>query len=780
LKRKEKNESNAFSLNSSGEIFYPMSNEMHEKAGNIVLTGFRATGKTSVGRVLADKIGYMFIDTDILLCKRLGATVAEIVNQHGWAFFRREERRVLEEMAVTTDQAVIATGGGAIEHSASWQQLRQNSYVVWLDADIDTIASRLQNDPQSAGQRPSLTGAAPIKEIVALLTKRRPLYRAGADLRVETSVGKTPAQLAEAIIKQMVGNGYHIYELFGTHGGKQPEVSTDTGIQTVMNENTRTTIRSVWMVTREYDGLAGAGGVKDVCRQLAETLALRDECRVRVILPRYGFMDTVRLGFRPLALTHTSGRIGGRRHAHVFAVDMDYPGEERRETVAIWEAWRNGVQIYLVEADRFADKRGVYTYTVEDEQEVGWQRSGEGHFDFFAMNILLQKTALDVMILLDDRPDIIHCQDGHAATLPAMMREVGAYRHYFHRTGGVVTIHNAGVGYHQEVGDLEFAQAITGLPRRVIDAGLLGGSFDPFIAAAPYAVLNTVSENYGRELQGTPDDVRTGWLGHTLLERGVRLAGITNGIDPASFDPSRPESLGLAAGFNLRTGEVAGKRDCKIDLLARLSAEGGWKRVKQFGTLDTLVDKALYTFIGRLTAQKGVDVLIEAIVEALAQEKSHQYLIFGSGDSHFEKQLQQLAVSRVGGGRVCFLKGYDSLLANKVYAAGDFFLIPSLYEPCGLTDYIAQLLGNLPIVHRVGGLVKVIDGETGFAYSNNTASSVARTVLRALALYHDEPETIRAMQKAAVERIDRYHTWAMVLKAYNHLYQQAMAMCRQE
>jgi len=546
----------------------------------------------------------------------------------------------------------------------------------------------------------------------------------------------------------------------------------------VKNEDTTTTIRSVWMVTREYDGLAGAGGVKDVCRQLSETLAGREDCRVRVILPRYGFMDPVRLGFQPLALTHESGRIGARLYAHVFTVDMHYIGEERRETVAIWEAERSGVQIFLVEADRYAGKRGVYTYTEEDEQEAGWQRSGDGHFDFFAMNILLQKAALDLMILLDERPDIIHCQDGHAATLPAMMREVGAYRHYFHRTGAVVTIHNAGIGYHQEVADLEFARAVTGLPQRVTTTSLLGGSFDPFIAAAPYALLNTVSENYGRELQGTLDDARTGWLGHALLERGVRLAGITNGINPAAFDPTRPELLGLASGFDIRKGETSGKSGCKLDLLARVGAGGPWERVKQFGSLAPSAENALCTFIGRLTAQKGVDVLIEAIVESLSQEKSHQYLVFGSGDPEFEKQLEQLAASGIGSGRVCFLKGYDSLLANKVYAAGDFFLIPSRYEPCGLTDYIAQLLGNLPIVHRVGGLVKVIDGETGFSCTNNTPAYFARAMIRALTLYRNEPETIRAMQKAAVERIDLYHTWDKVLNAYMHLYQRATAMCR--
>jgi starch synthase len=116
------------------------------------------------------------------------------------------------------------------------------------------------------------------------------------------------------------------------------------------------------------------------------------------------------------------------------------------------------------------------------------------------------------------------------------------------------------------------------------------------------------------------------------------------------------------------------------------------------------------------------------------------------------------------------------LLANKVYAAGDFFLIPSRYEPCGLTDYIAQLLGNLPIVHRVGGLVKVIDGQTGFSYNDNVSTVLAATMSRALMIYRQDPDRIRAMQRAAVERIIHYHTWEKVKDAYLSLYQQAMQM----
>ena len=535
-------------------------------------------------------------------------------------------------------------------------------------------------------------------------------------------------------------------------------------------------IQSVWIVTREYDGLAGAGGVKDFSRQLAETLAAHDQCSVRAIMPRYGFMDAARLGFSLADIGQASGRINGRRYEHVFEVDMNYAVEERRERVAIWQASLNGVTVFLAEADRFATKRGLYTYTEEDELEAAWQHTGEGHFDYFAMNILLQKTALDLMILLDDHPDVIHCQDGHAATLPVMMRENSGYRHYFRQTGAVVTIHNAGLGYHQEVADLDFARAITGLPEGVILSGRLNGSFDPFMAASAYAVLTTVSENYGRELQQTRDDARTGGLGHALLEHGVSLAGITNGIDPASFDPTQPEQLGLVAGYDVRGGDFVGKKMCKATMLAQIAGNGPWYQVEQFGTLAVAPEIPLFTFIGRFIAQKGVDILIQAVLELLPLELSSQFLVFGSGAPEFEKQVELLATSGIGQGRVCFFKGFNPLLANQVYAAGDFFLIPSRYEPCGLTDFIAQLLGNLPIVHRVGGLVKVIDGQTGFSYSENTSTALATAMSRALTLYRQDPDKIRTMQMAAVERIAHYHTWERVKEAYFLLYQQAMEM----
>ena len=151
-----------------------------------------------------------------------------------------------------------------------------------------------------------------------------------------------------------------------------------------------------------------------------------------------------------------------------------------------------------------------------------------------------------------------------------------------------------------------------------------------------------------------------------------------------------------------------------------------------------------------------------------------QLLVLGNGDSGLEQKLQDLAKDDTFRGQICFLKGYDPDLALKIYAAGDFFLIPSLYEPCGLTDYIAQLFGNLPIVHHVGGLVKVLDRKTGFAYQEHTPDALAETMSLALEIYRDAPEQLTAMRRTAVKHIRTHHSWQHVMEDYLSLYRKAL------
>ena len=527
-----------------------------------------------------------------------------------------------------------------------------------------------------------------------------------------------------------------------------------------MAKNKLKQIKRICFVSREYDGLAGAGGVKDVCRQLAE--ALSSLARITVILPCYGFMDPKALGFKERAK---------------FVVDMSYPDQPRQEKIKVWAKRqvinKGQIDIYLIDSPRFAEKQGVYAYTEQEAATSPFIETGGGHIDYFAMNVLLQKAAICYLIHRNERPDIIHCHDGHTALIPAMVRETDGYRHFFKQSGFLVTIHNAGIGYHQEIADLPFAQAITGLPANFINKNLLDGKFDPFIASANHAIMNTVSENYARELRQTDDDALTGWLGHFLMSRGIKLRGITNGISPEEFDPTKAEALGLPAAFTINKGDMAGKKTCRQQLLKQINNRQ-FPKVKVFGKLTNKQDQPLLTLIGRFSAQKGVDKLVEALHFLLPRDPDFQVLILGSGDERIARGLAALTSNPKFKNRICVLQGYDPQLAIKIYAAGDFFIIPSRFEPCGLTDYIAQLFGNLPIVHAIGGLVKVIDQKTGFSYTEHNSQELAQAISRACQTYRHQPAKILTMQKDSLKIINKKYTWNKVMKKYLELYEEAL------
>ncbi len=533
----------------------------------------------------------------------------------------------------------------------------------------------------------------------------------------------------------------------------------------------RTGIREIWMVSREYGNIAGAGGVKDVVHGLSVTLARWSGRSVHVVLPCYGFMKPEQLGFTPL-----TDPLHPKMDLH-FETDLNYPKKERKERVTVWYAKEERVHIYLLDAERFREKLDVYTYTAIEARLQPWQRKGEGHFDYFAMNILLQKASLDLMMLLGARPDVIHCHDGHTAVLPALMRELPGYRNYFRGSSCVITVHNAGMGYHQEIADLAFARACTGLSLSLIQSSRLDDCFDPFLAGSSFAILNTVSGNYARELRETADDLLTGWLGHTLLERGVTLEGVTNGIDSDFFSAKIPEETGTAAAFDpIKDTKLNGKKACKEAVLQLVNDHKAIPGIRKTGSLNIDPSLPLVTFIGRLNGQKGVDVLTQALAKLLAKRKDFQFLLLGSGGEQDERGIVALSEKKENKGRICVLRGYDTRLATKIYAAGDFFVIPSRYEPCGLTDFMAQLFGNLPFVHHVGGLVKVLDSKTGFAYKKHSAQELSKTLDRALDLYLKKPATIRKMQRQAVELIEKEYTWKMVSKKYLDLYKKSQTI----
>lgn len=512
-------------------------------------------------------------------------------------------------------------------------------------------------------------------------------------------------------------------------------------------------MQTILMVAREYRGIAEAGGVKDVVTGLSRAL-VKKGMEVFVIIPRYGFVSID--GLEPLPWR--------------ISIPMDYANEERSEDVEFRLLVQDGVYVVLVEAERFVEKQGVYTYTAQEEAREPWKRRGEGHFDYFAMNVLLQKAALSFCMLKGIRPSVIHCHDGHTALTPAMARTIIGFAPYFLSTRFAVTIHNAGLGYHQEVADIPFAKAITGLSNGVIASSMLNAAFDPLLACADYAAIATVSPNYARELQETDLDAMTGWLGHVLKARGVIIKGITNGIEPNEFDSRRPETLHLPAAFDVLSGDLSGKKAARqrlLDVIARSDVS----RVRIHGALNDMPDAPLLTMVSRLTEQKGIDVLIPALSRLLSEDLHVQCVVMGAGKEEFERELAQLAWRNDYAGRVAVCLGFDQALANLVYAAGDFFLIPSRYEPCGLTDFIAQLMGNLPIVRATGGLVKVLDGVTGFSYVEHRSDALMEAVRRAIHVFRTDRVGLMKMQRQAVQHIYDHYTWEKVANKYLDFYE---------
>ncbi len=512
------------------------------------------------------------------------------------------------------------------------------------------------------------------------------------------------------------------------------------------------TVTSVWHVAREYAGIAEAGGVKDVAAGLARALSAAG-VRATAVVPLYGGL-------------HRDFPLPGESVAFTVPVPgLDAPWTVADEPVALREMELSGVRVLLVDSPRFADKRGVYTYTAADEKENPHRRRGTGHWDFNQMNAILVRAALEGALRLADPPTVLHCHDGHAALLPALLHETPRYAEGLRGTGAVVTIHNAGAGYHQEIWDRQFAGLLTGLDQKVLARGILAGTVNPLLLAGHYALLNTVSERYAEEMLEEHDRERSAGLGRALRERGIPLAGITNGIDPRPWDPRQPAQSGLPFRFDPLTGDLEGRRGCRQALADRLCA----------GACLRDASAPLFSFIGRLTSQKGVDVLAAAVRICLAEDPTAVFVVLGEGEKWAEDSLRTLAADSRSRERVFFVQVYDTALAKLIDAASDFLLIPSVYEPCGLTDFQAQLLGCVPIVHRVGGLVKVEDGVTGFCYDEHSARGLAQAVARAARVFRGDPGLLDRIRRQGFERVLGRYTWEKVLESgYMPLYESSL------
>ena len=514
----------------------------------------------------------------------------------------------------------------------------------------------------------------------------------------------------------------------------------------------------VWHISRECDGIAEAGGLKDVVAGLSEALA-KEGVPTAVVLPRYGFIDLHRLD---------AERTGIHFELQLPSGSASLPLNTER--VEVFRCRHQGVSVYLLDCPHTRGKRAIYTYTGEDEKEDPQKRKGSGHWDAHHINLILQRGALELALVLGP-PDVFHCHDGHSAFLPAIMRNCSDYREALKDCRALITIHNAGRGYHQEIYDLDFAARLTRLPPDILSKGILNGAVDPFLVGAVYAPINTVSEGYAQEINSGRLDELTGGLGAAFERSGVKLLGITNGIAPKSFDPRYPGQSGLPFAFDPARNDFSGKQSCRdrfVELLAGIEGKNSsapeLTGLEIFGSLEKASDRPLYTFVGRLTGQKGVDILAGAVTRCFSENRDVQFLILGQGEKDIEEQLIEITRRPEAEGKLCLLVGYNSRAAKYIYASGDFFLVPSQYEPCGLTDLFAQMMGNLPIVHGVGGLIKVRPGYTGYSYKSHSVRALVEAIGESISDYREDQDRLKRLQRQAFSEVFEHYTWEKVLR----------------
>jgi starch synthase len=458
---------------------------------------------------------------------------------------------------------------------------------------------------------------------------------------------------------------------------------------------------------------------------LADGLAGRKH-DVRVVLPLYGHLDLKKEKIRPITkLPPLALRVGQQMHDIRFHLR----GSPRA-----------AVKVYLVECPTLFGSEGIYA-----------DAEGEQFPDSLARAALHGQAALLLARMLDWPVDVVHAHDAEAC--PALLYR----RHwYFGRdlpgaAGGVLTIHNLA---HQEIHPGEGVDTL-GLPRSMASyPGLL--EFHGKINLLKAGILaadqvNTVSPTYA--LETTEDDSYGCGLQGVLSGRGDSYTGVLNGADYATWDPSRDSAL--PAPFT--AGDLTGKEVCKRELLKELG-------------LEPEDGKPLCGFVGRLVHQKGMDLALP-LLNRLADD-GFTFAILGTGDRKLEKAVGKVAARHPD--KVAFIGAFDEDLAHRIYAGSDLFLMPSLFEPCGLSQMYALRYGTLPVVRRTGGLADTIidavrKNGNGFVFDEASPEDLLSALRRAEAVWTN-PEAWKMMQ---IRGMKCDFSWSVAAGRYEKIYRAA-------
>ena len=468
------------------------------------------------------------------------------------------------------------------------------------------------------------------------------------------------------------------------------------------------------MVASESNPLIKTGGLADVVYSLSkELVTMKNE--VMVIMPLYKKIVDQK--------TYKFNKIDS------FNVRMSW----RNNKANIYYVLIDGISFYLVDNAYYFGRDGIYGF--DDDME---------RFAFFtlAASIFLAKQ--------ETKPDIIHIHDWHPGMLACLIRENEKYQKLFAKTKIVFSIHNPAFQGMMADGDLA---NFYNLPHSLYENGKVRFSWgvSTLKTAIIYAdKITTVSPTHRYELLTKEGSMG---LDSVLTLRECDFIGILNGIDYQEFNPLHDEHI------NFPYSSVN---------FFRTKTENKWELFKILGIQD--LGQPLYSFVSRVTWQKGMD-LVFPIIDELAS-RGCNIIMLGSGEARYEDEMRRLQNKYPR--NVASYIGYNDDLAHKIYASSDYFFMPSLFEPCGLGQMIAQRYGTLPIVRFTGGLKDSVIGydgtnvekANGFGFFNFNYDSFKDAVMLSYDVYTNLPVRKQLVKNAM--KVD--NSWSRSAKDYLSLY----------
>jgi starch synthase len=476
----------------------------------------------------------------------------------------------------------------------------------------------------------------------------------------------------------------------------------------------------ILLVSAEVYPFAKTGGLADVSGALPPALKKLGH-DIRVIMPKY-------------PCTAKAGR-------KVQSLNIDLKLSGFKEKGSLFKSELTGeVPVYFIKHDGYFNRKHIY-----GEPGSDYPDSVE-RFSFFSQAVL------EAVKNLDFKPDIIHCNDWHTGLIPVYLRSLYRKDPWFSQTNTLFSIHN--LGYQ---GNFPHSQLqVTGLDESLFtEEGLEFYDQISFLKGGLIFsdTLSTVSPTYSQEIQ-TPD-LGFGMQG-ILQKRSDCLHGILNGVDETVWNPKTDPLIPT----NYGPKSLSQKKQCREDLIKTFSLQLNKKT-------------PILCMITRLSQQKGIDLIIDA--KDILDEQDISLVILGTGAEEYESFFKQWSRDRPG--NIATALKFDESLGHRILAGSDMLLMPSLYEPCGLTQMYALKYGTVPIVSAVGGLKDSIQefsdktGKgTGFKFKAPQINFLLKSLQKALSCFHQTT----TWKKLMLNGMAKDNSWEFAAKQYSRLYHKSL------